>query len=375
MYPDFTARRHRALRRRRTVRKVLFLYFSKNHGNPARYCNLNRSVPILQLYFSGADLSTELRLSRETITSLTAALGDESDRGWSRDIEVLVFLYWLAHAASYRVVSQAFAFPKSSVHNIVHRMSGAVKELIRSIITLPTGDELERVGAGFAHLAGSSCFRGAVGAIDRCHIRIKPPSTNAQSYLNRKQFHSIQLQAICDHQGKFIDIFVGYPGSVHEARVLENSPLYKEGLYPPAGRYILGDGSYPCISTPIRLLTPYREPVQNPVQALFNSKLSQSRIVVKRAFGMLKTRWRSIFFKTLEVRPVFAPEVVACCAVLHNFCIAQGDITEPEISEEDVDLPEPVSNEIRSGEDARENLAAAVSAPQHSIPAHEHDYI
>lgn len=31
------------------------------------------------------------------------------------------------------------------------------------------------------------------------------------------------MQAIADHKGKFLDIFVGYPGSVHDARVLKNS--------------------------------------------------------------------------------------------------------------------------------------------------------
>uniref|UniRef100_A0A8B9H2A1 DDE Tnp4 domain-containing protein n=1 Tax=Astyanax mexicanus TaxID=7994 RepID=A0A8B9H2A1_ASTMX len=277
------------------------------------YCE-NSAVPILQLYFSGADLKADLRLSRETIASLTGALQQETDHGWSRDIEVLVFLYWLAHAASYRVVSRVFAIPKSSVHDIVHRMSRAVSGLIRRVITLPTGEELAMIGAGFAHLAGSPSFMVAVGAIDGCHIRIKHPSTNAQCYLNRKLFHSIQLQAICDQKGTFLDIFVGYPGLVHDARVLKNRPIYKEALYPPAGRCILGDGGYPCVSAPIKLLTPYREPVQNPAQARFNSKLSRARCIIERAFGMLKTCWRSIFFKALEVSPVFAPEVVACCA-------------------------------------------------------------
>uniref|UniRef100_A0A3B1ILG9 DDE Tnp4 domain-containing protein n=1 Tax=Astyanax mexicanus TaxID=7994 RepID=A0A3B1ILG9_ASTMX len=253
-------------------RRTAVLQGERPHGSLTSYCQLNTAVPILQLYFGGADLRADLRLSRETITSLTAALRQETDHGWSRDIEVLVFLYWLAHAASYRVVSRVFAIPKSSVHDIVHRVSKDVSGIIKRVITLPTGDDLEVIGAGFAHLAPA--FTVAVGAIDGCHIRIKPPSANAQCYLNRKLFHSVQLQAICDHQGKFLDIFVGYPGSVHDARILKNSPLYKEALYPPAGRCILGDGGYPCISTPIKLLTPYREPVQNPVQARFNRKLS-----------------------------------------------------------------------------------------------------
>ncbi|RXN19425.1 hypothetical protein ROHU_007292 [Labeo rohita] len=153
-------------------------------------------------------------------TSLIAAVSLESEHGWDKDIEVLVFLHWLAHAASYKVVSQAFDMPISSVRGIVHKA----------------------VGAGFAHLAGSPAF---------------------------------------------------------------------------------------SLSAPICLITPYREPVQNPVQARFNSKHSRARSIVERAFGMMKARWRSLFFKALEVSPVFVPEVVACCAVLHNLALLNGDIVEP----------------------------------------------
>ncbi|RXN03377.1 nuclease HARBI1 [Labeo rohita] len=252
----------------------------------------------------GSDLRPSLRLSRQSITSLIAALRSDFDHGWETDIEVLVFLYWLAHAASYRVVSMAFDIPK-------------------------------------------------------------------------KLFHSVQLQAITDHKGKFIDIFDGYPGSVHDARVLKNSPVYTGRLYPPAGKCILGDGGYPCLSAPICLITPYREPVQNPVQARFNAKHAHARNIVERAFGMLKTRWRSIFFKALEVSPAFVPEVVACCAVLHNLCLQNGDIVDAEVVEDPADdPPEPQNTEASAGEDVRDNLAAAVSAPDNCVPAlHEHDYL
>ncbi|XP_067221935.1 putative nuclease HARBI1 [Chanodichthys erythropterus] len=293
------------------------------------------------------------------------------------DVEVLVFLYWLAHAASYRVVSMAFDIPKSSVHDIVLKMSRAVINILRRLITFPTPDDLEAVGAGFAQLAGSPAFSMVAGAIDGCHIRIKPPASDAACYFNRKLFHSVQLQAITDHKGKFLDIFVGYPGSVHDARVLKNSTVYTGRLYPPAGKCILGDGGYPCLSAPICLITPYREPVQNPVQARFNTKHARARNIVERAFGMLKTRWRSIFFKALEVSPAFVPDVVACCAVLHNLCLQNGDIIDPEVVEDpDNDPPEPQNTEASAGEDVRDNLAAAVSAPDNCVCAlHEHDYL
>uniref|UniRef100_A0A9J7Y9A5 DDE Tnp4 domain-containing protein n=1 Tax=Cyprinus carpio carpio TaxID=630221 RepID=A0A9J7Y9A5_CYPCA len=210
--------------------------------SPTIYCHLNAAVPILRLYFEdGADLRPRLQLSRQSIQSLIAAVKPECDHGWEKDVEVLVFVYWLAHAASYWVVSLAFNIPKSTVHDIVHRMSKAVIGILRQLIAFHSADDLEAVGAGFAQLAGSPAFRVVAGAIDGCHICIKPPASDVQCYFNRKLFNSVQLQAITDHQGKFLDIFVGYPGSVHDARVLKNSPVYTGRLFPPAGKCILGD--------------------------------------------------------------------------------------------------------------------------------------
>ncbi|KAI2645935.1 hypothetical protein H4Q32_025284 [Labeo rohita] len=159
--------------------------------NPTSYCCVKTAVPILRFYLDqAADHRAHLRLSLPSIRSLIAAVSLESEHGWDKDIEVLVFLHWLAHAASYKVVSQAFDMPISSVRGIVHKVSKAVIGILR-----------RAVGAGFAHLAGSPAFSRVVGAIDGCHIRMKPPANNSHCYYNRKLFHSMQLQAITDHHG------------------------------------------------------------------------------------------------------------------------------------------------------------------------------
>ena len=147
-------------------------------------------------------------------------------------IEALVFLFWLASGTSYRVVSRAFHMPRTSVHRAVHRTSGKIMALFSTVIHHPTAEELVVIGAGFAPLAGSPVFSRVAGAIDGCHIRVKPPSQDAACYINRKLFYSIQLQAVCDHTAKYIDVCVGFTGSVHDARVLRNSPLYYERQYP-----------------------------------------------------------------------------------------------------------------------------------------------
>ncbi|KAL0199111.1 hypothetical protein M9458_007651, partial [Cirrhinus mrigala] len=83
--------------------------------NPTSYCCVNTAVPILRFYLDqAADHRAHLRLSLPSISL-------ESEHGWDKDIKVLVFLHWLAHAASYKVVSQAFDMPISSVHGIVHK--------------------------------------------------------------------------------------------------------------------------------------------------------------------------------------------------------------------------------------------------------------
>ncbi|KAJ4930775.1 hypothetical protein JOQ06_025083 [Pogonophryne albipinna] len=200
---------------------------------------------------------------------------------------ILTTLYWLAHGLSYSVVSRAFQVPLSMVHRLVLQGVEDIAALRHSLIKLPAGPELEEVGQGSQQLANSPAFRTCVGAIDGCHIRIRAPSgPSGQDYVNRK--------------GRFLQTFVGFPGSVHDTRVLKHSAIYKEALYPPPGYLIVGDGGYPCIVHPIMIVTPYREPLQGRVQSRFNGCHAKARSIIERTFGKLKVRWRCLLTKALE---------------------------------------------------------------------------
>ena len=61
---------------------------------------------------------------------------------------------------------------------------------------------------------------GIVGCLDGIHIKISAPSDNPKSYINRKGYHSIQLQATCRENMTFTYCFTGYPGSCHDSRIL-----------------------------------------------------------------------------------------------------------------------------------------------------------
>ena len=86
---------------------------------------------------------------------------------------------------------------------------------------------------------------------------------------------------------------------------------------------------------------------------------------------MLKTRWRSIFLRALEIRPILAPKVVGACCILH-------DIWDPEVEEEEYGGDHDRGEDPKYDADIcfRARLAAQVSAPA-DLPAclNEHDYI
>lgn len=89
---------------------------------------------------------------------------------------------------------------------------------------------------------------------------------------------------------KFLDIFVGMPGRVHDARVFRTSPLYNKLISDPPllspSQHLLGDAAYPLM---LNLMKPYRDNGHlNHRQRLFNERLSSHRAAIEMAFGLLK---------------------------------------------------------------------------------------
>lgn len=242
-------------------------------------------------------------------------------------------------------------------------MAQTICSKLKTAISFPQAEQLNEVGEGFVRLSGKPAFQVVVGAIDGCHIRIKPPKRHHMDYLNYKGFYSINMQAICDSTGRFLDVFVAYPGSVHDTRIMKNSTFYQARRYPPPGYVLLGDGGYPCLETPVCLITPYKEPVNGRLQGRFNYFHSKGRSIIERAFGIMKTRWRSTLFRAVEVKTTFAPLVISSCAFLHNVCIDNGDTLEPDndILLDNFD-PEPphelMEQNETSGNDVRDRLVA-----------------
>ena len=81
-----------------------------------------------------------------------------------------------------------------------------------------TKEEVQSAIDGFLQKFG---FPQVIGCIDGTHIPIQQPNENAHDYLQMK--YTINCQAICNLNGKFINVEIKWPGSMHDARVFANS--------------------------------------------------------------------------------------------------------------------------------------------------------
>ena len=74
---------------------------------------------------------------------------------------------------------------------------------------------------------------------------------SASDYYNRKGNYSIIMQAMVDFRGLFMDVYIVWPGKVHDARVFVNSALYQKGmcgsLFPDLKRNRCGQEVSRCI--------------------------------------------------------------------------------------------------------------------------------
>jgi len=190
-----------------------------------------------------------------------------------------------------------------------------------------------------------SSFPDVVCAVDGMHVEIPAPKDDPISYYNRKDFHSIILQGICDAKCQFIDVFIGWSGTAHDARVWKESPIGLNTEDPtliPEGTHIIGDSSY---TLQPYLLTPFRNNGHlSSRQKLYNKKLSSKRVVIEQAFGKLKARFRRLKFLNMFLMNEMKIIVVAAC-VLYNICIRHNDKTE--LSDEE---QEEINEEIDQNE-------------------------
>jgi DDE superfamily endonuclease len=138
--------------------------------------------------------------------------------------------------------------------------------------------------------------------------------------------YGINVQAMCDGKCRFTFVCVAAPGGQNDIQAYEKSSVGKEFVKKlPPGFFVVADNAY--LLSP-EMLVPFKGPElgRDVTKDVYNFFLSQMRIRIEMAFGMLVMKWRR-FCQALHVSTTRASSIIQAARRLHNFCIDER--TEP----------------------------------------------
>ncbi|XP_066585492.1 uncharacterized protein [Prorops nasuta] len=263
--------------------------------------------------------------------------------------QFLIMIWYLANLESLRSVAERFGVSKSMCWKVLYRACNILVDINKTyqIIKWPNRERQIQITQGFS----KDSFVGVIGCIDGSHIKIKRPKHNSNSYVNRKGYHSLLLQGICDHQKLFIDVYAGEVGSLHDYTLYKRSDIYKDlknGQAPIFNEnYLLGDLAYKL--SPMLIVGFKDNGHLTNTQKLFNQTISKIRVKIEHTFGLLKSRFRRLIYLETRRLDLCVLLILSAC-ILHNICIFNIDNIEALQFNEENEL-EILENEVDNSED------------------------
>ncbi|OWY97854.1 LOW QUALITY PROTEIN: hypothetical protein PHMEG_00031513 [Phytophthora megakarya] len=198
------------------------------------------------------------------------------------------------------------------VHAVMNAICGCPELRIRS--PTESKERIVELADAFTSLSKDGTMTGCVGCIDGWLCQIRAPTFFSGHY----QLYGVNVQPICDAFCCFTGYCFNSPGNVGDSIAYKKWKLSHDVVKLPPGFYIVSDNAYPLSSS---LLVPYNKlEIKSRKHSDYNFYLSQLRIRIEMAFGLLVNKWQ-IFRRPLVVDFVNVGKVIKTCMKLHNYCI------------------------------------------------------
>ncbi|XP_050503384.1 putative nuclease HARBI1 isoform X2 [Diabrotica virgifera virgifera] len=129
---------------------------------------------------------------------------------------------------SYQAVTGSNFFcgmSQSSVCRCIEEVTNALNrpEFISRWISFPRNiEELSQRRARFFQSTG---IPGGIGIIDCTHVALVRPIQEEHIFVNRKNYHSLNVQLVCDEHLQVMNVNANFPGSTHDAYIWGQSNI------------------------------------------------------------------------------------------------------------------------------------------------------
>lgn len=301
----------------------------------------DRSNP-LEMY-DEVELFERYRFSRQGLTNIFRLIHDEvahqclRSKALTVEQQVCLALRFFASGCFQNLTGDTSGVHKSTACRAIRRVSLALARLLPQYVQFPRdAATLQQYKLDFMQTGG---FPNVIGCIDCTHIRIISPSHHEWQFVNRKGYHSINVQLVCDPDLKIINCEVKWPGSTHDSRILRESDMFNQFEAAPPNGLLLGDSGYPLKGW---LMTPFLRPA-TAAEENYNRCHKSTRSTIERCNGVIKRKFSCL--KTgIRMNPARACTVTKACIVLYNLSLRRADQQE-YLSDTDDDSDEESDDE------------------------------
>ena len=218
-------------------------------------------------------------------------------------VKLAITMRWLGGGSHYDLID-IFKVKKSTFFAVKDEVIKAINRAYQFDYDIENVEQMKSIAEGFKQKSTMGVFDKCCGAIDGWAPILQRPSKreveNRHKLYSRKQYYTINVQAICDARRYFRWYSAEATGNTHDATAWGLTSLSKRlaesKVFADNGFYIVGDAAYACSNW---IMTPFKGTNLDSDKDAYNFYQSQTRINIECAFGLLQSR-----FGILLVAPV-----------------------------------------------------------------------
>jgi len=229
---------------------------------------------------------------------------------------VEAFISYISGGGYYRQAARSEGISKPTMILYSRKVASYFSSTAAQHIKLPSTQEVSEMTGRYVE------GKKVIGLVDGFLMKIQRPDHARDEFYSArpgKYYDSMNIQYVCDLNGKIIHVLTGVSGRAHDKNAIEWSPRLRTWLDNlPPNHYILGDSAY--LGYHEKCLTLFRNP--NHLQQLFNNEAARIRTKVENVIGAQECIWRILMTKENRVPAksglAFPSDVCLSVAVLHN---------------------------------------------------------